>query len=264
MNESPILEARGLRAGYEEVEVLHGLDFLAGAGEFLGIAGPNGAGKSTLLRALAGLLAPTGGSVLLEGRPLASYSRRVVAKKIAVIHQEFSCSYDFTVFDIVAMGRSPHLHRWKPLSKEDISVIHRAMEMTEVAGMRGRLFLELSGGEQQRVVVAKALAQEPAILLLDEPSTHLDLHHQVAVYEILSRLNREQQVTILCITHDLTLGSQYIRRYLLLKDGLLIGEGTPAEIMKQDLMEELFQTAVSVGVIEQTQTPYLYPIRLDK
>lgn len=256
--EENILEVTDLRAGYGESEVLHGISLRVHEGEFLAIAGPNGAGKSTLLHVLAGLKSPIEGSVALDGRRLADYGRRRLAQRIAVIFQDFSCSYDFSVFDMVAMGRSPYLTRWQPLSTRDRAIIHDAMEMTEVSNLRHRLFCELSGGERQRVIIAKALAQQPSLLLLDEPSTHLDLHHQVNTFNILRRLNRQSRVTILCIIHDLTLAAQFADRFLLLCAGECLAEGTPQEVLQQELIEDLFAVPVTVGIIGKTNTPYVY------
>jgi len=255
-----ILEAKDIRAGYGESEVLHGLSLAAHEGEFLGIAGPNGGGKSTFLRVLAGLLKPNQGSVSLFGHPLSHYPRRRLAQLLAVIFQDFTSLYDFTVFDMVAMGRSPFVPRWKPLSNDDHHAILNAMETTEVAHLRSRSFSELSAGERQRVVIAKALAQKPSILLLDEPSTHLDLHHQVNIFTILRRLNRKNRVTIICITHDLTLGAQYLDRLLLMNDGLLLAEGNPRDVIQKDLLETIFQTPVSIGTLVETGTPFVCPV----
>jgi iron complex transport system ATP-binding protein len=258
----PILEVQDLSAAYDGSKVLHGLSFKVTEGEFLGIAGPNGAGKSTLLRTLAALLEPTAGTISIYGKPLNAYSRRHLAQKIAVIFQDFHCPYDFTVYDMVAMGRSPFLPRWKRLSPRDGAIISHAMRTTDVSHLRDRSFFELSGGERQRVVIAKALAQQPSILLLDEPATHLDLHHQVNVFNILRCLNRQKRVTILCITHDLTLGAQYMDRFLLLSKGQLLAEGTPAEVIQEKLIANLFETPVYVGTLGGAGSPYVYPLAI--
>ena len=252
---------KDLCVAYNGYFVLLGVSFRIKKGEFIAIAGPNGAGKSTLLRTLAGLKQPNSGSIQLDGRALSDYPRRFIAKLIAVIFQDFSCSYDFTVFDIVAMGRNPFLTRWKPLSVNDRAIIANVMELTKVSHLSDRLFFDLSSGEKQRVIIAKALAQQPALLLLDEPSTHLDLHHQVNVFNILGRLNRLNNVTVVCITHDVTLAAQYANRFLLLSSGRLLADGTAEEVIHQQLMENLFNTALSIGMITETHTPYILPIR---
>jgi iron complex transport system ATP-binding protein len=256
-----ILEVQNLTAGYDENEVLHNLSFSIQEGQFVGIAGPNGAGKSTLLRLLAGLMKPTKGTVLLSGQPLESYLPRHLAQLVAVIFQDFLCPYEFSVFDLAVMGRSPFLSRWKPLSTHDRAIIGDVMEMTNISHLRNRLFSQLSGGEKQRVTIAKALAQEPSILLLDEPAIHLDIHHQVNVFNILHRLNQEKCVTIICITHDLTLAAQYVDRFLLLGNGQIVTDGFPKEILKKELLENLFHTPLSVGMMAETDVSYVYPLK---
>jgi iron complex transport system ATP-binding protein len=256
-----ILELQNLTAGYDENEVLHNLSFSIQEGQFVGIAGPNGAGKSTLLRLLAGLLKPTNGTVSLLGQPIERYSQRHLAQLIAVIFQDFLCPYEFSVFDLVTMGRSPFLSRWKSLSTHDRAIIGDVMEMTNISHLCNRLFPQLSGGEKQRVLIAKALAQKPYILLLDEPAIHLDIHHQVNIFNILHRLNQERHVTIICITHDLTLAAQYVDRFLLLGNGHIVKDGFPKEILKKESLENLFHTPLSVGTMAETNIFYVYPLR---
>ena len=251
-----------LSAGYKETEVLHDISFTVQKGEFLGISGPNGAGKSTLLRVLAGLIKPISGTMKLYDQPLHSYMRRELARLVAVIFQDFASPYDFSVLDMVAMGRNPFVPRWKPLSRHDRGVIQSAMERTEITDLKHRSFLELSGGEKQRTVIAKSLAQEPSVLLLDEPSTHLDLHHQVNTFNILRRLNREKNVTVICITHDLTLASQYVSRFIFLSNGRLLADGSPFDVVKKGMVEEMYHTQVSVGLMQETNSPYVFPIGL--
>ena len=255
-----ILEVEHLSCGYNGHEVLHDLTFLIERSQFAAIAGPNGAGKSTLLRVLAGLIRPSKGFVRVAGQPPTNYARRRLAQIVAVIFQDFSSPYEFSVFDVVALGRSPYISRWRFFSSYDHVTIRNAMEMTEILHLQDRPFSTLSGGEKQRVIIAKALAQEPTILLLDEPATHLDIHHQINTFNILERLNREKQVTIICITHDLTLASQYIDRLLLLGDGYLFADGPPQIVVRKDLLESLFQTPLAVGLVEETHTPYVCPI----
>ncbi|KPL12076.1 hypothetical protein AMJ85_02085 [candidate division BRC1 bacterium SM23_51] len=259
-----MFKVQNLIAGYGETTVLSELSFSVEKGEFIGIAGPNGAGKSTLLRLLAAFLQPTAGTIELLDRPISSYSRRQLARLIAVILQDFSCPYDFTVFDMVAMGRSPFLPRWKPLSAHDRTIITDAMEMTDVAKLRHRSFFELSGGERQRAIIAKALVQEPSVLLLDEPSTHLDLRHQVKIFDILHCLNRQSNVTIACVTHDLTLSAQYVDRFILLSGGKLLAQGLPEHIVEKGLMEKLYTTPVYTGSISESHKPFIYPLRISK
>jgi iron complex transport system ATP-binding protein len=255
-----VFQVENLSAGYDTTEVLHDVSFIIQEGEFLGISGPNGAGKSTLLRVLAGLIEPKSGTVRLYDRFLGSYTRREIAQIATVIFQDFSSPYDFAVFDIVAMGRNPFVSRWKPLSAHDRAIIQSVMETTEITDLHNRSFQQLSGGEKQRTIIAKSLAQEPSVLMLDEPSTHLDLHHQVNVFNILRRLNREKNVTVICITHDLTLASQYVSRFILLSNGRLLAEGSPRDVVRKNMIEHLYHTPVSVGMMAETNSPYVFPI----
>jgi len=256
------LEIENISAGYDGNMVLREVSFSIPEGQFLAIAGPNGAGKSTLLRVLAGLKEPLSGRMLLRGQEIKLYPRRHLARMVSVILQEFSSFNEFTVYDMVSLGRSPFLLQWKPLSEYDHQIILSAMEMTSVRHLQHRSFLELSGGERQRVLIAKALAQQPSILLLDEPATHLDLLHQVNIFNILEKLNKENQVTIICVTHDLSLSAQYINRLILLDRGRLIADGSPRDLLNKQLLEDLFCTSISVGCLNETDTPYVCPLRI--
>ncbi|MCX8037958.1 MAG: ABC transporter ATP-binding protein [Candidatus Sumerlaeia bacterium] len=259
--QSEILKVQNLSAAYNGNKVLCGISFNLSAGDFLVVAGPNGAGKSTLLRLLAALIKPLDGEITLFGKPLSSFSRRALSKKVALVFQGFSFPYDFTVSEIVSLGRTPFISRWMPLSREDLSLIREAMELTDTWKLRDRSFFALSAGERQRVILAKAFAQQPSILLLDEPATHLDIHHQVSVFNILSRINQQKRTTIICITHDLTLAAQYTDHFLFLSAGHIIAEGCAPNIIRKPLIEELFKTAVYVGTLPQTERPFIYPIR---
>jgi iron complex transport system ATP-binding protein len=164
---------------------------------------------------------------------------------------------------MISMGRIPFASRWKPLSKQDSSAITRALQIADVANLADRSFFELSGGERQRVMIARALAQEPDLLLLDEPSTHLDLRHQVEIFSVLQRYKQEHNVSVICITHDLTLASQYIDRFLLLKDGKLVVSGPANKVLKRTILEDVFQTPIFVGTLPETKSPYIYPFPMN-
>lgn len=241
-----ILEARGLRLGYDGRQVIRGADLALAHGEFLGLIGPNGAGKSTLLRALAGRLRPEAGEVLLEGLPLAQRPRRAVARVMAVVPQLSTPPFEFTVREIVAMGRTPHLGRLQGERPADREAIARALELTDTAELADRPVTELSGGEFQRVVIARALAQEAPVMLLDEPAAHLDLGHQAAIFELLVRLNRDEGRSILCVSHDLNLAGQYCDRLVALKDGRTVANGTPQAVMTEERITELYGARVQV------------------
>lgn len=240
------LQASGLRCGYEEREVIRGVDVELRRGEFLGLIGPNGSGKTTLLRALAGRLPLTAGEVLLEGAPLGRQPRRAVARRLAVVPQISSPPFEFTVRDIVTMGRTPHLGRLQREGPDDRAAVDEAMELTHTQELASRPVTELSGGEFQRVVIARALAQQAPLMLLDEPAAHLDIGHQVSIFDLLLRLNREEGRSILCVSHDLNLASRYCDRLVAMADGWIAAAGAPAEVLTEERVSELYDCPVRV------------------
>lgn len=244
----PVLEARGLRVGYDGREVIREADLALLRGEFAGLIGPNGAGKTTLLKALAGRMRPEVGEVLLEGRPMAQRPRREVARMLAVVPQLSTPPFEFTVREIVAMGRTPHLSRLQGERAEDREAIERALALTDTGVLADRPVTELSGGEFQRVVIARALAQEAPVMLLDEPAAHLDLGHQAAIFDLLVRLNREEGRSILCVSHDLNLAAQYCDRLIVLAGGATVAEGPPEDVLTEERIADLYGARVQVDV----------------
>jgi iron complex transport system ATP-binding protein len=252
-----VLRTERLRAGYHDREVLHEVTFELGRGEFCGLLGPNGSGKSTLLKALAGVLRPWSGRAELFGADVRTLSPRAIARRVAVIPQGVSILFPFSVEEVVAMGRHPHLGRFEREGRRDREAIERALEETETAALARRPLDELSGGEQQRVVIARALAQEPELLLLDEPTTHLDINHQVEVFELLARLNRERALTVLAVSHDVNVCAEYCRRLMVLKAGRLVASGTPRELVTPALIRDVYGAAVSVVANPSSGAPLI-------
>jgi iron complex transport system ATP-binding protein len=225
--------------------VLRGASLAVPAGAFLGIVGPNGAGKSTLLHLMSGALAPSAGTVTLDGRPLATWKRRDIARKIAVVPQSEPHAFPYRVSEIVMMGRTPWLTGL--LSTEtpaDHAAARRAMEAVGIADLACRPTGQLSGGERQMVLVARALAQEPSILLLDEPTASLDLAHQQAIFRLLTRLNAESGLTVVVVTHDLNLAGLYCRSVAVLHDGRIEAAGPPAEVLRPERLESVYGAAL--------------------
>ncbi|BDY28765.1 ABC transporter ATP-binding protein [Mycolicibacterium mageritense] len=216
--------------------VVDGVSLLVHEGETLGLLGPNGAGKSSLLRLLAGLRRPTGGAVLLNGTSLAQHRRRDVAQRIAVVEQQVSTDIELTVEQIVRLGRIPHRGVWSGVTEADDRAVERALDQTGTATMRHRDWRTLSGGEQQRVQIARALAQEPRELLLDEPTNHLDIRHQ---FELLA-LIRELPVTSVVTLHDLTLAALFCDRLVVLAGGRVAAAGSPAEVLTPELISTVY------------------------
>ncbi len=208
--------------------------------EFIGLIGPNSSGKSSLLRLLAGTQQPGQGKIFLEGRPLDEWPLRELARTVAVVSAENYFVFPFTAQQIVLMGRTPY-RRWGwTENAADLAAVHRAMERTDVWGLRERPVDELSSGERQRVLLARALAQEPRILLLDEPTAHLDLGHEWSLFELLRELHREKHLTIVCALHDLSWAARFCTRLLLMHQGHLFAAGPPRDVLDEQTLQAVF------------------------
>jgi iron complex transport system ATP-binding protein len=210
------------------------------AGEIVALVGPNGSGKSTMLRALARVLAPRRGVVYLEGKSMREWPTREVARKLALLPQGPTLAADLTVEELVTLGRSPHQGLLGLPTREDSDAVQRAIEETDIGSMARRRVSELSGGERQRVWVAMALAQEPQILLLDEPTTFLDLNHQLEVLDLIRRLNQEHGLTVIMVLHDLNQAARYSGRIVVLREGQLYADGSPAEVLTPATLRDVF------------------------
>jgi iron complex transport system ATP-binding protein len=248
---------------YTDQWVIEDLSFHVDDGEFWGIIGPNGAGKTTLLKMMYGLFNPSRGRVSIDGNELRQMKRREIAKKIAVVPQEHQISFPFTSLEVVLMGRSPYLGRLQFESRHDFELAERAMGLTDTLNFARRPINELSGGERQRVFIARALAQEPEIILLDEPTSNLDINHQVEFYELISRLNREKRLTILAVSHDINLASEYCRKILLLKGGRIFKMGSPREVVVEEYISHVYGSRVLVDENPVTGSPRITLLRKD-
>ena len=240
------LEAQKLDAGYDGRLVIESLDLVLEQGEIVALVGPNGSGKSTILRALARVLRPKGGTVLLDRRAISSLSTREVARELALLPQGPTLANDLSVEELVWMGRSPHQGILGLPTAADREAVEWAIEETGVGPMRRRGVSSLSGGERQRAWIAMALAQKPQILLLDEPTTFLDLSHQLEVLELISYLNREHGITVVMVLHDLNQAARYARRVIVLRDGRVHCEGAPREVLTADTLRTVFGVAGEV------------------
>ena len=250
----------GLCMAYDAQEVLRGVSFHVEAGEFFIVAGPNGSGKSTLLKSIAGLLRPRAGTVQLYGRALNHYTRKTLSHIVAYLPQTVPLDFPFTVGEVVLMGRFSHLGLFQMEGREDRDKAQQAMESTHVAHLARRPMDQLSGGERQRVFLAQALCQEPRLLLLDEPTAALDLAHQVHLMDLLDRLRRERDLTIVMVSHDINLAAMYGDRILLLKEGRIIREGTPGEVLTFDALEATYGCAVLVDSSPLGDFPRVTPV----
>ena len=253
------LLADNVTFAYRDAPVVAGVDLAIEQGEMVALVGPNGAGKSTMLKLLAGLLTPASGAVVFAGRELAAWSAVELARRLAVVPQEVHFHFPFTVAQYVLMARHPY-RGWSPFEgRDDLAAAHAALAATGMESLAERSVLELSGGERQRATLAASLAQEPDVLLLDEPTAALDLRFQVEIYETLQRLNRERDLTVVAVTHDLNLAARYCPRLLLLADGRIVADGGADEILTPTLIETHYGVAVEVGRRADGVTPYLLP-----
>ncbi len=238
----PILEASGVSFSYARAaaRVLHDVSVRVPRGAIVGLLGPNGSGKTTLLRLLAGTLTPSGGHVTVDGMPMRTLSRRDVARRIAVVPQETHAAFDFSVLEIVLMGRYPHLGTLQLEGERDVSIAREALAATGTAALEARRFATLSGGEKQRVVIAGALAQASDILLLDEPTASLDLGYQLEIGALLTRLNRERGVTMVLSTHDLNFAAAVCSQLVLISGGRIIGDGRTGDVLDANAVRRLY------------------------
>ena len=228
------------------------------SGEIVGIIGPNGAGKSTLLKIAAGILTEQSGNVNLLGRVLSEIPRRQIAKNLGYLPQNVTSIFDYRAEELVAMGRFPHLQGAGFLQQHDLRQVDLCMRQTETIEYRDRPLSQLSGGERQRVLLASVLAQQPDILLLDEPTTGLDLHHQVAFFQLLSELAKNQ-MAVAVVTHDLNLAAQFADRLLLLRDGKTVKTGTVPEVIQQNIIKDVYRNSVYVDRHPLTGKPITLP-----
>jgi iron complex transport system ATP-binding protein len=231
---------------YGRRTVLDSLSLTVPAGAFVALVGPNGSGKSTLVRAVTGAVPLAGGSIRLGGRDLRQLSAAARARQLAVLGQETKVDFAFSVQEVVGMGRMPHLRRFARESERDFQVIRQAMAATGTLDLADRSITTLSGGERQRVLFARALAQEPRLLILDEPTAHLDMAHSVELLGLVRRRNREEGLTVIAVLHDLNLAAQYADRILVLAEGRLVADGTPAAVVTPELIGRVWATAVQV------------------
>jgi len=250
------IELRDMRFGYARKPLFADFSLAIRRQEFFGIVGPNGSGKTTLLRLMAGLLHPQSGLVMIQDRPLTDYSRRELARVVAFAPQENHFALDFSVEDVVLMGRNPFLHRFQQPGSHDIAQVRAALEFTDTVHLKDQNINRISGGERQRVVLARTLAQEPRILLLDEPTSHLDFAQQLRILEILRRLNR-QGVTIVFLSHDLNLASVACSRVLLLDKGHPAACDTPDRVLVPDLVERVYGVRPLVNKHPETGAPQI-------
>ena len=240
------LSIENLKTGYFKNTIIEDLSFSVKKGESVGIIGPNGAGKTTLLKSLSHIIRPTSGKVLLDGVDIHAMDNTSFARRCSLVGQDIKSVFSFTVFEIVMMGRTPYIGMLGSESKEDIAICDEILTHTKLKDLKDKPIDELSAGERQRTLIARALAQEPDLLLLDEPTAHLDIGYQVDILDLIRGLKEKKNLTLVCVLHDLNLASQYCDKLLLIDKGNLIGFDTPSNILKYDILEKTFNATCVV------------------
>ena len=250
-----ILEARNVAVSIGDKPILKELSLAVAQGEIVSILGPNGSGKSTFLKALSRNIKLKAGTITLDGRDIHSFGAKEIACHLAMLHQASRAPGDLTVQDLVEYGRFPYQQWWKGNEKEDRQVVEWALAQTRMTNLSARRVNTLSGGEQQRAWIAMALAQKPRILLLDEPTTYLDLAHQLEVLKLLYELNHKQNCTIAMVLHDLNLAARFSDYMIAIRSGAIIKHGTPGEVMTAEVLRETFHIDAEVVTEPRTGKP---------
>ncbi|RJP34860.1 MAG: ABC transporter ATP-binding protein [Candidatus Omnitrophota bacterium] len=257
---SPVVHVKNVQFHYpRDGFVLRDINLQLPPGSFTVILGPNGSGKSTLIRLLCGLLVPDAGAVELDSLPLHTFSARRRGRTIAFLSQNEPGHLPYSVFDLVMMGRFPYQGFWPFDSQSDIRTVYQAMERVSVAHLKNRYISELSGGERQRAYLARALAQTPRILLLDEPASNLDLAHQIELYQLLHQFNCEEQMTIVTVSHEINLATRYSSQIVLMKDGTIAHAGNPQSALTETNLDEIYQVKMLVIEDPETGQQYFFP-----
>ena len=253
-----MIELSGVDVHYGARKVLDAISFDAKKGTFVGIIGPNGSGKTTLLKAISRVITPTGGIIQLDGQPLFALSSRELAQSVAVVPQETGPGFDFTVSDVVMMGRYPHMSRFSKEREEDYAICRKAMSLTGITHLCDRSIHAISGGELQRVIIARALAQQPRHLLLDEATSHLDISHQVDILATIKKLSEE--IAVIGVFHDLNLASYFCDEIIVIKDGKIAAASTPVEVITPAMLRSIFDLDAAVSIHPVTGKPLVVPL----
>ncbi|HOP08593.1 MAG TPA: heme ABC transporter ATP-binding protein [Candidatus Methanofastidiosa archaeon] len=234
------LNVESLYFGYFKKNILKDVSFTAKSGEVMGIVGPNGSGKTTLLKCIRKALTPRQGSIMLDGEDIMEWDRTKIAKYFGVVPQNTNITFPFTVLEIVMMGRIPHLKRMQGEGEDDVYVAKKAMSLTAIEHLYYRYVNNLSGGEVQRVIIARALAQEPKILLLDEPTSNLDINHQFETMKLIRKLAKDEDMIVVIISHDLNLSMRYCDNLILLHDGEVFSSGRPVDVLTKENIRKVY------------------------
>ncbi len=257
---NPVINVTDLDYSYGKISVLKNISFKIERGDFFIIIGPNGSGKTTLLRLLAGIISAGRGTIEVLGDSIEDYSRKALARKIAYVPQTVPVDFPFTVSEVVLMGRSPHLGMLGLEKEKDLATAKQAMKFTELDHLAGRRTNQLSGGECQRVFIARAICQETEIIILDEPTASLDLAHQTRIMDLMENLQKERDITIVMVSHDVNLASMYGKSLLLLKEGRIAGRGNPDEVLTFQTLEAAYGCTLLVDKSPLGGFPRVTPV----
>mgnify|MGYP005633119513 len=242
-----LMKLENISFAYETLPVLKDISLSTREQDFIGLIGPNGSGKSTLLKIMGAILKPDSGSIQFKESSLPKINKKLFAQSVSWIPQDHPMVFPFKVSEIVLMGRHPYLSPLSFESEEDFEISRRAMETTMTSQFADRYFNEISGGEKQRVMIASALAQDPEMMLLDEPTAALDLKYQIQILSILKNLNARHKMTLVMAMHDLNLASSFCNRLILLDEGQIVRDGTPEQVLKKDILEQVYGIEVDLG-----------------
>jgi iron complex transport system ATP-binding protein len=254
-----LLQVNDINFYYGTKRALENVTFTVEEGEFFGVIGPNGSGKTTLLRCISGIFKPQSGVIRFSGLNLQNLSKRDVAKNVAMVPQSSSINFAFTALEIVMMGRNPHVGRFRMENQRDYQVVENAMKLTNTEQLASRLITTLSGGEQQRVIIARALAQEPKLMLLDEPTVHLDINYQLGIMELIRKLNKDNGITIIAVFHDLNLAAQYCDRLMLMENGKVASIGDINQVLTSENIRKAYHVNILVKEHPLTSSLYVIP-----
>lgn len=259
MKSSNAIKIKDLSFFYDEEQILKKVNLTIETGRFYAILGPNGSGKTTLLRTIAKSLDVKADAIFILDKDIIDFKTKNLAKELAVVPQNTEIQFDFSVFDLVLMGRAPYLPRFAVEGTEDLRIAQQAMELTDTWRLRDRSIHTLSGGERQRVVIARAITQQTGIILLDEPVSHLDIYHQIELLKQIKALNLTHQVTVLAVLHDLNLAAAFCDYLILMNHGKIHSSGAPAEILKKEIIKEIYGVEVDIIKAPGNGRPYLIP-----
>lgn len=257
MKMEDILKINHLFGGYGKELVVKDISLEIKRGDFLGIIGPNGSGKSTLLKLMSRVLVPQKGRIMLGDNDILKIHLKEFCQRVSFVPQDTTINFSFTVEEIVLLGRIPHLKRLQFESKKDFLIVQNSLSITDTLSLKEKYIDELSAGERQRVIIAKALAQEPILLFLDEPTSHLDIGHQIQILDLLRKLNQNNNLTIIIVLHDLNIASEYCNRIVLINEGEIYKEGSPEEVLTYQNIETVYKTVVLVNKNPLSSKPYI-------